>query len=423
MDYPVIISNGFGRFHLRLAAREVERDGRLAAFITGALAPDRTAKVLATIGIAEIPSIARLLARRDSVPNTNVHSLYFGEPFSQLATRIRGKSKLSNAAADKLHLFSRNLYAASARKVVRRLPPADGRGIYHYRAGFGGKSVDIARQRGWICLCDHTIAHPALLNYLVTHKGTLPPVGQTGTINSNWRSILADINQADHVLTNSNFVEQTFVHQGWHEEKVSVIYLGVDEGTLDLVPQRTRPSGPIKLMFAGSFGPRKGGPILVDALSELNDIDWHLDVCGPIEAACRASFNTLLEDPRVQYLGNLSSRNLAARMAQTEIFIFPSLAEGSARVVFEALAAGCYVVTTPNAGSIVEDGVHGALIPPANSSAISEAIRSAAQDREHIAMVGRANSTLIRKRYRQESYGRQLVALYDKLIAEPQKRD
>ena len=48
----------------------------------------------------------------------------------------------------------------------------------------------------------------------------------------------------------------------------------------------------------------------------------------------------------------------------------PASVEGSARVVFEALAAGCYVITTPNAGSIVKDEVHGALVEPGSADGL-----------------------------------------------------
>src|SRR5207253_238786 len=99
-------------------------------------------------------------------------------------------------------------------------------------------------------------------------------------------------------------------------------------------------------------------------------------------------------------------------------FVFPSLAEGSARVVFEALACGCYVVTTPNAGSIVEDGLHGALVAADAPGPLRDAVAAAAADRERIAAIGDANAGLIASRYRQADYGDALAALYARLAAE-----
>jgi glycosyltransferase involved in cell wall biosynthesis len=104
---------------------------------------------------------------------------------------------------------------------------------------------------------------------------------------------------------------------------------------------------------------------------------------------------------------------VALRMLEADVFVFPSLAEGSARVVFEALACGCYVITTPNAGSIVQDGVHGALVPAGDADALAAAIRAAASRRQTIRDVGQYNAELVRSEYRQRRYGEALDQLYD----------
>jgi glycosyltransferase involved in cell wall biosynthesis len=51
-------------------------------------------------------------------------------------------------------------------------------------------------------------------------------------------------------------------------------------------------------------------------------------------------------------------------MAAADVFVFPSLFEGSAVVTYEALACGLPCVVTPSAGSVVRDRVEGFLIPP-----------------------------------------------------------
>jgi glycosyltransferase involved in cell wall biosynthesis len=369
MGQQIIVSNGFGRFHMRLAAVEAGRRDALAAFVTGAYPTPGLAGWLTRLGLAERPAIARFLARAEPVPEGREHALWAGEPFSQLGSRARSVSLLRGNAADRIHLTGRALYACGAARIVSRLdPPAEG-GVYHYRAGFGGRSVAAARARGWVCLCDHTIAHPAVLEYLVAHAGNMPPPGEAGPIDENWRAILADIDRADHVLTNSDFVKSTFVQQNWGPDRVDVIYLGIDDGFLSAIPARVPREGPLRLLFAGAFNRRKGGPELAEALLALDGVDWRLDLCGPVGPDSQAAFDRLAADSRVTCHGNLSAGALAARMAAADVFVFPTLAEGSARVLFEALAAGCYVVTTPNGGSIVADGEHGRLIAPARGTA------------------------------------------------------
>ena len=412
----IIVSNGFGRFPLRLAAAEAASRDALAAFVTGGYPTPALARWVEAAGLARVPAAGRFLARAAPVPAGRVHALWAGEPFSQVASRVRGGSAASRRAADRLHLLARGLYAAGASRIVGKLAEARGRGVYHYRSGFGGGSVDLARRRGWVCLCDHTIAHPAVLEHLVAHAGRLPPAGESGPIDGNWRAILADVDRADHVLTNSDFVKSTFLHQGWDEGRIDVVYLGIDDGFLSALPRRTPIRGPLRVLFAGSFGRRKGGVDLAEAMSCLGDVDWRLDLCGPVEADAAAAFGRLAADPRVTCRGTLPSKALAERMAAAEVFVFPTRAEGSARVVFEALAAGCYVVTTANAGSIVADGEHGRLVAPGSPRAIADALRHAAGDRAGAARIGARNAARVRRGWRQADYGARLFDLYERLL-------
>jgi glycosyltransferase involved in cell wall biosynthesis len=57
------------------------------------------------------------------------------------------------------------------------------------------------------------------------------------------------------------------------------------------------------------------------------------------------------------------------------IHVFPSQCEGSAKVTYEAAACGLPQVTTREAGDVVEDGVQGIIVPPANVDALAAAIR------------------------------------------------
>jgi glycosyltransferase involved in cell wall biosynthesis len=50
--------------------------------------------------------------------------------------------------------------------------------------------------------------------------------------------------------------------------------------------------------------------------------------------------------------------------------VFPSIEEGSALVTYEALASGLPVVATPNAGSVVQDGVQGFIVEAQNPPAL-----------------------------------------------------
>ena len=166
------------------------------------------------------------------------------------------------------------------------------------------------------------------------------------------------------------------------------------------------------MLFAGSLQPRKGADALLTALTTLDDFDWRMEIAGPIDLGIARRYQAILADSRITLLGILPRTELAKRMAGAEVFVFPSLVEGSARVVFEALAAGCYVITTRNSGSIVRDGVHGSLVPPDDAAALAKAIRHALRIRSALAGIGKRNAQLISSSYRQCHYGDALEKLY-----------
>jgi glycosyltransferase involved in cell wall biosynthesis len=103
-------------------------------------------------------------------------------------------------------------------------------------------------------------------------------------------------------------------------------------------------------------------------------------------------------------------------MSRADVFIFPSLAEGSARVIFEALACGCFVITTPNSGSIVEEGVHGSVVSAGDSSSLARAVENAFRSRDAISVIGRNNAQLVREKFTQRDYGNQLANLYRSVL-------
>ena len=409
----VIISNGFRRFHLAVAAAEVAARARLRLFLTGAYPLESIRRLVSRIPVSPT-RIKRLLERREAVNEDLIRPFWLAESMFLGARLVAPTAEDGTSALDVLAM---RLYGLQAARAVADV---DGSAeIYHYRAGFGGASVATARERGMVTLCDHSLAHPRAVEFLVERGGAVPSAATDTKVGRFWSHVLADIEQADAVLANSHFVKDTFAQQGWNRSPVHVIYLGIDDDFADSIPdRRTLPgahAGPLRLLFAGTFEARKGADVLVAALRRMEDLRWTLDVVGHIPRAAAERHADFLADPRVRVRGHVLQSALAAEMVMADVHVFPTLAEGSARVVFQALACRCYVVTTPNAGSIVEDGVHGLLVKPGSATSLEHALRRVIADREGLAAVGAANGDLIGRSYRQRHYGDNLVALYERL--------
>jgi glycosyltransferase involved in cell wall biosynthesis len=418
----IVISNGFNKFHLAVAAAEMERRGLLTTFMTGAYPPEWLPNLLHAIGLEGNAKLRRLIARKEAIGAHHIYSDWISEAVNVAGGYLKRMRPFAHAG-DFLDRKSLQLYGRRAVRAVR-VGSRDGGRIYHYRAGFGHASVNNAKEAGMVALCDHSIAHPGVLESLVDGKGRLPVAREKTKPNDRfWREVLEDIERADAVLVNSDFVKETFLQQGWDGTKLYVIYYGVDDAFLDGIPARRDVGrvvgGNIRVVFAGSFERRKGAEELTAAMRMLNEggIDLCLDVAGGVGSDSVGLLKQLQRNPRVRYHGLLSRRELAKLLFSADIFVFPSLAEGSARVVFEALACGCYVITTPNSGSIVEDGVHGRLVPPGDAAALAKAITQAISlGREMLSKVGARNASVIREQYSQSQYGDKLARLYWHLL-------
>jgi glycosyltransferase involved in cell wall biosynthesis len=132
-----------------------------------------------------------------------------------------------------------------------------------------------------------------------------------------------------------------------------------------------------RLLFAGSANVRKGIHYLARAATLLKG-HCSVVVAGNVS-------ETVLRHPAASdliFLGHLSKSEMALEFARADVFVLPSLAEGSASVTAEALGAGLPVVTTQAAGSIVRDGIDGIIVPERDPHAVVEAVLSIVHDRD-----------------------------------------
>ncbi|MEO8779649.1 MAG: glycosyltransferase family 4 protein, partial [Rhodanobacter sp.] len=118
---------------------------------------------------------------------------------------------------------------------------------------------------------------------------------------------------------------------------------------------------PKRVLFAGSIQLRKGPQYLAQAAARIARVDPDIQFvfAGGVSAAAAEQ----LSGPNIELLGHVSRERMRAEFLQADIFAFPSLAEGSAGVVLEAMAAGLPIVATREAGVEFADGESGIVVP------------------------------------------------------------
>jgi glycosyltransferase involved in cell wall biosynthesis len=212
---------------------------------------------------------------------------------------------------------------------------------------------------------------------------------------------------ADVILCASQFVADGVMERGGEGAKCRVVPYGIDVERFAAPSDRpVEGSSPLRALFIGAVGLRKGAPYLLQAMKAFDPSQAVLRVVGKV--TCRDSALRASCPPNVEILGPLTRPEVARQFQWADIFCLPSICEGSATATYEALAAGLPVITTPNAGSIVRDGVEGFVLPVRSPEAIAEALRRFLGDRGLL----RTMSAAARQRSAfgsLEAYGERLV--------------
>ena len=173
---------------------------------------------------------------------------------------------------------------------------------------------------------------------------------------------------ADLILVLSEKAADTFRVQGFPEEKLYYLPRGVD---IERFTPGTRPPH-FRAVFSGALIERKGVHHLLEAWHRLQLKDAELWLVGAIHDEIRPYLEKFA-DSSIKVVGFAQKPETYLR--QSTVHVFPSQCEGSAKVTYEAAACGLPQITTREAGDVVEDGVQGIVIPPANVDALAAAIQ------------------------------------------------
>jgi glycosyltransferase involved in cell wall biosynthesis len=248
--------------------------------------------------------------------------------------------------------------------------------------GFNSACLELfeyAKHQGIRCILDQTLADYSLVHQLLLEEEKRWP----GWLLTPFTVSNADLELlqrehreqdiADNIVCGSSFVKDSLIKRGVDSNKISVIALGrlqdekINQQFVSIGPTN---QGELKILFVGSVGLRKGIPYLLQALRQIKgEIPFSCKVVGSIEIKpeCVAEYIDVCT-----FTGRLPRSQIKDLYNWADVFVLPSLCEGSAMVTYEALSLGVPVITTYNSGSVVRDGVDGYLVPIRDANAIAQ---------------------------------------------------
>jgi glycosyltransferase involved in cell wall biosynthesis len=135
------------------------------------------------------------------------------------------------------------------------------------------------------------------------------------------------------------------------------------------------------LLYVGNIERHKGSVDLVRAFAALSKRRTRVALVMVGQGAALGECQKLSAElgASVSFVGPKPHREVPAWLAAADVFVLPSLDEGTPNVVLEALACGRRVVATRVGGTpdVVTSDTFGTLVPPADPSALAVALEDA----------------------------------------------
>jgi len=195
----------------------------------------------------------------------------------------------------------------------------------------------------------------------------------------------SEVKLATHFLCASSLTKKSLTFKGISEDKIRVIPYGVD--TSKFTFSERKQSEIFKVIFIGSLNQRKGITYLLDALTEMNNVELTIVTRGIYDESLIQNYNF-----PIHVVIDVPHDKLQVELHKAHCFVLPSILEGFGQVILEAMATGIPVIATENTAAIdiIEIGKDGFITPIRDIQAIKESLEKLQSDFSFTQTMGKA---------------------------------
>lgn len=226
--------------------------------------------------------------------------------------------------------------------------------------------------------------------------------------------LLKTYQRVDLFISPSHYLKDIFVRSGFKENKIKVLphFLFSEEWKEEEVE-----SGGDYFLYFGRLSPEKGVDILIQALSQANNLE--LKIVG--EGSERSNLESLVREKglggRVEFLGFKQGEGLKKIIQNAQAVVFPFVwAEVFGYTILESLALGVPVIAS-RAGAapeLVKDGENGFLFEQGNPEDLKKKMLTLSKKDNNTAL----NSRGLPLAYKEDNFAPKIASIYQKLLKE-----
>jgi glycosyltransferase involved in cell wall biosynthesis len=380
--------SAIGTFHTFDLAREMHARGSLAGILTG---------------------YPRFKLRAEDLPPELIHTFPFVHALRMAFPWRRLVGSFLEREIVWLDTVSFGAYAAHV------LPDCD---VYVGLSGTSLAAGKRAQSRGARYICDRGSSHIRAQDELLREefarwgepfKGIDPRVVDAEE---------AEYAAADRITVPSGFVQRTFLAQGVAPEKLRKLPYGVNLSRFG--PDGTPAEGRFGILFVGGMSLRKGVQYLVQAFEKFDHPGKSLTFVGAVDDELIEMLRARkLWPEEARVLGHVPQSELKTLMSRSHVMVLPSVEEGLALVVAQAMACGCPVIATTNTGAedILADGAEGFIVPIRDVDALAERLQHMADNPDERAAMGERALAKVQGLGGWHAYGENAMAVYKEAVA------
>jgi len=298
-------------------------------------------------------------------------------------------------AHEKGRFSTDQVYRRFDAQVSKRLAKAKKEGataVYAYEDGALETFIE-AKKLGLQCIYDLPIAYHETLQKLLKDEVKRRPEWKNtlgGGVKDSEEKLkrkVKELELADVVVVASNFVRNSLPDWATNKKIIQSPF-GTPLGNATVLEEKNIKKK-LRVLFVGSMTQRKGLGDLFEAMKLVNNEEVELVVLGSMAApkTFYDSFNV-----NYTYKSTRPHNEVLALMRSCDVFCLPSIVEGRALVMQEAMSQGLPIIITPNTGGedLVETEDTGFLVPIASPKMIAEKINWFLNNRDKISKMGKA---------------------------------
>jgi glycosyltransferase involved in cell wall biosynthesis len=260
--------------------------------------------------------------------------------------------------------------------VSKKLTNCD---IFHSFSSFATKSHKVAKNKfNAMTIVERGSSHINFQNILLKEEFAMWNLPYKDINNYIIARELEEYTFCDYITVQSSFAENTFLKMGISKDKIIKMPLGVNT---NLFKKYKKNDDIFRVLYAGNMSIRKGSLYLLEAISKLNLPNFEFVFNGHISPELKPFISKY--ENKIKFLGSRPFNKLAELYSQASVFVLPTIEDGFAKVITEAMACGVPVIATTNCSGpdIITDSVDGFIIPIRNVEIIIEKILLLYQDK------------------------------------------